>query len=73
MDYWWSLRRFEENSKLYLEYIETVHQRSAERIAQCCLKNGGLYIKLGQGLVNLDHLLPKQYTQTLKVRNSNLL
>ncbi len=66
-DYWWSLRRFEENCQEYLQCLETVHRRSAERILKGCLKNGGLYIKLGQGLVNLDHILPKEYTQTLKV------
>ncbi|CAD2212797.1 aarF domain-containing kinase [Angomonas deanei] len=31
------------------------------------MKNEGLYIKLGQGLNSLSHVLPKEYTQTLKV------
>lgn len=51
----------------FLEIAEAVHRRSAERILHGCLVNGGLYVKLGQGLVNLDHVLPKEYIQTLKV------
>lgn len=71
IDYWWNLRNHEETSADYLQSIEKIHCRCAERILHGCLKNGGLYIKLGQGLVNLDHLLPKEYTQTLKVINAN--
>lgn len=44
-----------------------VHQRAADRILAGCLKNGGLYIKLGQGLVSFNHLLPKEYLETLQV------
>lgn len=66
-DYWWSLRGMEEGSELYNETINTIHQRSAERILDGCLKNGGLYIKLGQGMVSMDHVLPRQYIVTLKV------
>jgi aarF domain-containing kinase len=44
-----------------------VHQRAADRILAGCLKNGGLYIKLGQGLVSFNHLLPKEYLDTLQV------
>lgn len=31
------------------------------------LQNGGLYVKLGQGLVSMNHILPKEYLETLKV------
>jgi aarF domain-containing kinase len=30
------------------------------------LKNGGLYIKTGQGISAINHILPKEYTDTLK-------
>lgn len=30
-------------------------------------QNGGLYVKLGQGLVSMNHILPKEYLETLKV------
>lgn len=69
-DYWWSLRHLEDTNSEYLNILKEIHQRSAERILAGCLENGGLYIKLGQGLVNLDHVLPKEYTQTLKVIHS---
>lgn len=44
-----------------------VHQRAANRILSGCLKNGGLYIKLGQGLVSFNHILPKEYLTTLEI------
>ena len=46
------------------------HQRAADRILVGCLKNGGLYVKLGQGLVSMNHILPKEYLTTLKVGRS---
>lgn len=66
-DYWWCLRGLEENTEEYNKKMEEIHLRSAELIKQGCLKNGGLYIKLGQGLVSLNHILPKEYLQSLKV------
>ena len=35
-------------------------------------QNGGLYIKLGQGLVSMNHILPKPYLEILKVSHWNL-
>ena len=49
------------------------HQRAAERILSGCLKNGGLYIKLGQGLVSMNHILPKEYLNTLVVLQDQAL
>lgn len=31
-----------------------------------CLLNGGLYIKIGQGVAAINHILPHEYTETLK-------
>lgn len=42
-----------------------IHQRSADRILQGCLKNGGIYVKIGQGLAAGNHVLPKEYIETL--------
>nr|CAD7406091.1 unnamed protein product [Timema poppensis] len=64
-DYWWSLRGLDEASHEYEVAVKPVHQRSAERILDGCLKNGGLYVKLGQGLVSLNHILPREYLNTL--------
>ncbi|KAJ1342007.1 hypothetical protein BSLG_003412 [Batrachochytrium salamandrivorans] len=44
-----------------------VHQRSANRLLDLFLANGGVYIKLGQHLSALVYLLPQEYTETMKV------
>lgn len=40
--------------------------RSAHRLLNGCLANGGLYIKIGQGVSAINHILPYEYTNTLK-------
>ena len=50
-----------------------VHKRSAEKILDGCLRNGGPYIKLGQGLVSMNHVLPKEYVDTLVVLQDKAL
>ncbi|XP_066064891.1 uncharacterized aarF domain-containing protein kinase 5 isoform X5 [Chamaea fasciata] len=42
------------------------HRRAGQRLLQGALSNGGLYVKLGQGLCALDHLLPPEVTMTLR-------
>lgn len=37
------------------------------------IQNGGLYIKLGQGLCAFNHLLPPEYIQTLHVLEDKAL
>ncbi|XP_013787107.1 uncharacterized aarF domain-containing protein kinase 5-like [Limulus polyphemus] len=73
LDYWWNLYGLEENSKEYEQMIKPCHQRAAENILQGCLKNGGLYVKLGQGLVALNHILPQEYVDTLSVLHDKAL
>ncbi|KAL7534306.1 LOW QUALITY PROTEIN: hypothetical protein ACHAXR_009195 [Thalassiosira sp. AJA248-18] len=41
---------------------DDIHQRNADRLLQLCRSNGGVYIKVGQHLANLDLLLPEDYT-----------
>lgn len=53
--------------------MSRIHQRAADRILQACLQNGGTYIKLGQGLVSLSHILPKEYIETLKALQDKCL
>uniref|UniRef100_A0A8C3N8N1 Uncharacterized protein n=1 Tax=Geospiza parvula TaxID=87175 RepID=A0A8C3N8N1_GEOPR len=38
------------------------HRRAGQRLLQGALSNGGLYVKLGQGLCASDHLLPPEVT-----------
>jgi aarF domain-containing kinase len=67
VDYWWALWGLEEGTKAYEDAVHPLHQRAADRIVDGCLRNGGLYIKLGQGLACLNHILPKEYLETLRV------
>ncbi|XP_064640596.1 uncharacterized aarF domain-containing protein kinase 5-like isoform X2 [Lineus longissimus] len=74
VDYKWSLWGLEdEEADDFNEAIRPCHKRAAERILKGCLKNGGLYIKLGQGLVSMNHILPKEYLSTLEVLQDKAL
>ena len=55
------------------EKIAQCHQRAADRILEGCLKNAGIYIKLGQGLASFNHILPIQYLKTLEVLQDKAL
>ena len=41
--------------------LRACHRRGASRLRDLCYANGGIYIKLGQHLATLDHLLPEEY------------
>ncbi|CAL1532375.1 unnamed protein product [Lymnaea stagnalis] len=73
LDYKWTLYNVDEESEEYNQLIKTCHQRAADRLLVGCLKNGGLYIKLGQGLVSFNHILPKEYLSTLVVLQDKAL
>lgn len=49
----------------YKPMMSLIHKRAATQILEGCLINGGTYIKLGQGLVSLSHILPKEYIEIL--------
>ncbi|XP_064466978.1 uncharacterized aarF domain-containing protein kinase 5-like isoform X1 [Ornithodoros turicata] len=72
-DYWYSLLGKMEGTKEYKEALHECHQRAADRILAGCLTNGGLYIKLGQSLVALNHLMPREYLETLEVLHDKAL
>jgi aarF domain-containing kinase len=42
-----------------------VHKQAANRLLQLCHTNGGVYIKIGQHLANLDYLIPTEYITIL--------
>lgn len=73
VDYWWTLFGLKEGTDEYEKEIHPVHQRAADRLLAGCLTNGGLYIKLGQGLVSINHILPKEYLETLKTLHDKCL
>lgn len=77
IDYWWTrnvtLRKEDENSPLHQAVMSQCHQRTADRLVDGALLNGGLYIKLGQGLCTFNHLLPPEYITTLRVLEDQAL
>ncbi|KAF4524662.1 hypothetical protein B566_EDAN012244 [Ephemera danica] len=73
LDYWWAVHGIEDDDPQYQTLMDGAHQRAADRLLEGCLANGGLYIKLGQGLVSLNHILPRQYVDTLKVLQDKCL
>ncbi|XP_057210636.1 uncharacterized aarF domain-containing protein kinase 5 isoform X1 [Triplophysa rosa] len=76
-DYWWTsniaLRGMDESSSGYSEVMSACHQRAANSMVEGAIQNGGLYIKLGQGLCAFNHLLPPEYICTLHVLEDKAL
>jgi len=50
-----------------LEELSELHARSADRLVSMLLRNEGLFIKFGQALSSLNHVLPPEYTKRLQV------
>lgn len=73
IDYWWSLRGLHEDSEEYRVQASSCHSRAAKRLLDACLLNGGLYVKLGQGLLSFNYLLPKEYLDTLVILQDRAL
>ncbi|XP_061787504.1 uncharacterized aarF domain-containing protein kinase 5 isoform X1 [Nerophis lumbriciformis] len=76
-DYWWTtnvaLRGLDESSPSYLAGMSACHRRAAESMVEGAVKNGGIYIKLGQGLCSFNHLLPPEYIRTLQILEDKAL
>lgn len=62
-----------QNSPGYVEVMSACHQRAADALVAGAIRNGGLYVKLGQGLCSFNHLLPPEYIQTLRVLEDRAL
>ncbi|KAK2830087.1 hypothetical protein Q5P01_018018 [Channa striata] len=77
VDYWWTtnvaLRGLDESSPGYVSEMSACHLRAAECMVKGAIKNGGIYIKLGQGLCSFNHLLPPEYIRTLQVLEDKAL
>ena len=62
----------EELNKLGGESIKSqLHRRAAHRLLKLCQTNGGVYIKVGQHLANLDYLIPSEYIEVLSTLFNN--
>lgn len=66
IDYYFSMMGLDESLQNYRVMMSRIHQRAADNLLNACLLNGGPYIKLGQGLVSMSHILPGEYINTLK-------
>lgn len=66
MDYNITLANGDDKDPAYEQLRKEVHQRSANKLLNTCLANGGLYIKIGQGFAAINHILPVEYTKTLQ-------
>lgn len=73
LDYSFSTLGLNESSPNYKIMMSRIHQRAADRLLNGCLKNGGSYIKLGQGLACMNHVLPMEYTATLTLLQDKCL
>ena len=69
----WSEEDSERNADGYDEALRAVHKRTADKIVGACLRNGGLYIKFGQGVLAMNNVLPKEYLDTLRVLQDKCL
>ncbi|XP_018333847.1 uncharacterized aarF domain-containing protein kinase 5 [Agrilus planipennis] len=73
LDYYFSKIGIENESDNGIILTSLLHQRAANRILMGCLENGGTYIKIGQALVCMNHILPDEYIKTLKVLQDKCL
>ena len=56
-----------------MKAIKGCHQRAADILVKTCILNGGMYVKMGQGLSTMNHILPKEFYTTLrKLQNEAL-
>lgn len=66
LDYSIGLYGMDEKSEEYDKKLKKIHLKAANRLLEGCMLNGGLYIKIGQGMAAINHILPVEYTDTLK-------
>lgn len=66
LDYQIGLYGLIESTAEYEKKLKEIHLKAANRLLKGCLLNGGLYIKIGQGFSAINHILPIEYTDTLK-------
>ncbi len=45
--------------------LSHIHRRNAVRLRNMCASNRGVYIKLGQHISMLDHIIPREYQEVL--------
>eukprot|EP01104_Vermistella_antarctica_P009731 TRINITY_DN2521_c0_g1_i2.p1 TRINITY_DN2521_c0_g1~~TRINITY_DN2521_c0_g1_i2.p1 ORF type:complete len:660 (+),score=142.57 TRINITY_DN2521_c0_g1_i2:169-2148(+) len=66
-DYGWSLRGQVPESDEYYRTLSAIHVRSAAKLLALCRFNGGIFVKFGQHIAALEYVLPREYTDTMRV------
>ncbi|WOL02016.1 ABC1 protein [Canna indica] len=66
LDYQYSFWGLEEGSNEWSKAKHEVHKRCASRLQELCFQNGGIYIKLGQHISQLEYVVPEEYVQTMR-------
>ncbi|KAJ2762841.1 hypothetical protein H4S06_000428 [Coemansia sp. BCRC 34490] len=56
----------EEERQRILDARSAVHLRSAEKVKRALMKNGGVYIKLGQHISAMQYVLPMEWCLTMQ-------
>ncbi|KAJ1894722.1 hypothetical protein LPJ81_005104 [Coemansia sp. IMI 209127] len=56
----------DEERQRILEARSAVHLRSAEKVKRALMKNGGVYIKLGQHISAMQYILPMEWCTTMQ-------
>ena len=69
----WSREDEEKDADGYDAALRGAHKRTADKILDTCMRNGGLYIKFGQGVLAMNNVLPKEYLETLRVLQDKCL
>nr|CAB3498961.1 unnamed protein product [Digitaria exilis] len=66
LDYKWSLLGLEPGTPAWQSAKHKTHLRSANRLQELCFRNGGIYIKLGQHIAQLEYVVPEEYVKTMR-------
>ena len=54
----WGQQDEERDADGYDEALRAAHKRTADKMVATCMRNGGLYIKFGQGVLAMNNILP---------------
>eukprot|EP01130_Rhizamoeba_saxonica_P018253 TRINITY_DN9073_c0_g1_i2.p1 TRINITY_DN9073_c0_g1~~TRINITY_DN9073_c0_g1_i2.p1 ORF type:complete len:528 (+),score=92.91 TRINITY_DN9073_c0_g1_i2:162-1745(+) len=67
IDYKYSFRGIERDHPDYRSIRNECNTRTAKRLLSLCYKNKGIYVKAGQHIASLNHVLPQEVTSILAV------
>jgi aarF domain-containing kinase len=66
-DYMYGLKGLEYGTDEYIEQRSEIHKKVALRIKYMSHNCGGIYFKAGQYIGTLEKMMPKEYTDQLKL------